>query len=82
MRTTGKMSSIQATEADTTKLLEMLVSISSQQKSICKMLDDLLQLLDMPSEDVLKVLARLLAPMGRDMDELTEKLKVELTRRD
>lgn len=76
------MSSIQATEADTTKLLEMLVSISSQQKSICKMLDDLLQLLDMPSEDVLKVLARLLGPMGRDMDELTEKLKIELTRRD
>jgi hypothetical protein len=76
------MSSIQATEADTTKLLEMLVGISSQQKSICKMLDDLLQLLDTPSEDVLKVLGRLLAPMGRDMDELTEKLKVELIRRD
>lgn len=76
------MSSIQATEADTTKLLEMLVGISSQQKSICKMLDDLLQLLDMPSEDVLKVLERLLAPIGRDMDELTEKLKVELMRRD
>jgi len=74
------MSSIQATEDDTTKLLDMLVGISSQQKSICKMLDDLLQLLDTPSEDVLKVLARLLAPMGRDMDELTEKLKVELTR--
>ena len=76
------MSSIQATEADTTKLLEMLVGISSQQKSICKMLDDLLQLLDTPSEDVLKVLGRLLDPMGRDMDELTEKLKVELIRRD
>jgi hypothetical protein len=75
------MSSIQATEADTTKLLDMLVAISSQQKSICKMLDDLLQLLDTPSEDVLKVLAKLLAPMGRDMDELTEKLKIELTRR-
>jgi len=76
------MSSIQATEADTTKLLEMLVGISSQQKSICKMLDDLLQLLDTPSEDVLKVLGRLLDPMGRDMDELTQKLKVELIRRD
>lgn len=76
------MSSIQATEADTTKLLEMLVGISSQQKSICKMLDDMLQLLDTPSDDVLNVLARLLAPMGHDMDELTERLKVELTRRD
>jgi hypothetical protein len=76
------MSSIQATEADTTKLLEMLVGISSQQKSICRMLDDLLQLLDTPSDDILNVLARLLAPMGREMDELTERLKVELTRRE
>jgi hypothetical protein len=76
------MSSIQATEADTTKLLEMLVGISSQQESICKMLDDMLQLLNTPSDDVLNVLARLLAPMGRDMDELTERLKVELTRRE
>jgi hypothetical protein len=75
------MSSIQATEDDTTKFLDLLVNISSQQKSICKMLDDLLQLLDTPSENVLKVLDRLLTPMGRDMDELTEKLKVELTRR-
>jgi hypothetical protein len=76
------MSSIQATEADTTKLLEMLVGISSQQKSICKMLDDMLQLLNTPSDDVLNVLARLLAPMGHDMDELTEQLKVELTRQE
>lgn len=74
------MSSIQATDSDTTKFLEMLVKISEQQKTICKLLDELMQLLDMPSEDVLKVLARLLAPMGRDMDELVQNLKIEVIR--
>ncbi len=74
------MSSIQATDSDTTKFLELLVKISEQQKTICKLLDELMQLLDMPSEDVLKVLARLLAPMGRDMDELVQNLKIEVIR--
>lgn len=76
------MSSIQATDSDTTKFLELLVKISEQQKINCKLLDELMQLLDMPSEDVLKVLARLLVPMGRDMDELVQNLKIELIRQD
>nr|WP_238446867.1 hypothetical protein [Azohydromonas australica] len=60
--------------------MELLVKISEQQKTICKLLDELMQLLDMPSEDVLKVLARLLVPMGHDMDELVQNLKIEAVR--
>jgi hypothetical protein len=72
------MSSIQATEDDTTTLLELLETISSQQENICKMLDDLIRLLDMPSSDVLKVLSRLLVPMSKDLGELTTKIKPQL----
>jgi len=74
------MSSIQASEDDTTKLLHWLNLICEQQKTICKLLDELMVLLDMPSEDVLRVLQRLLTPMGRDMDELAAELKIELVR--
>lgn len=76
------MSSIQATDSDTTKFLELLVKISEQQKTNCELLDELMQLLDTPSEDVLKVLARLLVSMGRDMDELVQNLKIEMIRQD
>lgn len=72
------MSSIQATDTDTTKFLELLVAISEQQRLICKVLDELMQQLDTPSEDVLKVLARLLTPMARTMDDVTQAVKVEL----
>ena len=74
------MSSIQASEDDTTKLLGWLNLICEQQKTICKLLDELMILLDMPSEDVLRVLQRLLTPVGRDMDELSAELKIELIR--
>jgi len=75
------MSSIQASEDDTTKFLNLLNLICERQKTICKLLDELMILLDMPSEDVLRVLQRLLTPMGRDMDQLTAELKIELVRR-
>lgn len=74
------MSSIQASEDDTTKLIGLLNKICEQQKNICKLLDELMILLDMPSEDVLRVLQRLLTPMGRSMDELAAELKIELVR--
>ena len=74
------MSSIQASEDDTTKLIALLNKICEQQKNICKLLDELMILLDMPSEDVLRVLQRLLTPMGRSMDELAAELKIELVR--
>lgn len=74
------MSSIQASEDDTTRLIGWLTKICEQQKNICKLLDELMILLDMPSEDVLRVLQRLLTPMGRSMDELAAELKIELVR--
>lgn len=74
------MSSIQANEEDTGNLLRLLTMICEQQRTICKLLDELMILLDMPSEDVLRVLQRLLTPMGRNMDELIAELKIELAR--
>ncbi|WP_028998798.1 hypothetical protein [Azohydromonas australica] len=74
------MSSIQATDSGTTKFLELLVKISEHQKTICKLLDELMQLLDMPSEYVLKLLARLLVPMGHGMDKPAQNMKIEVIR--
>ena len=73
-------SAIQATESDTTEFLSLLERISGQQQNICKALDELLLMMEMPSTDVLKVLAGLLAPMNRDMDKLSEVLKIEAVR--
>ena len=72
-------SSIQATEEDTTKFLSVLESISAEQKTICALLDELILLMQMPSESVLKVLEGLLIPMGQNMTTLTTKLKTQLT---
>ena len=73
-------SAIQATESDTTQFLNLLEKISGQQQNICKALDELLLMMELPSTDVLKVLAGLLAPMNRDMDKLSEVLKIEAVR--
>ncbi|KNH09809.1 hypothetical protein BRCH_04454c [Candidatus Burkholderia brachyanthoides] len=72
-------SSIQATEEDTTKFLSVLENISQEQRNICALLDELILLMQMPSESVLKVLEGLLLPMGQNMVELTEGLKTQLT---
>ncbi|MCB4349584.1 MULTISPECIES: hypothetical protein [Pseudomonadota] len=72
-------SSIQATEEDTTKFLSVLENISQEQKTICALLDELILLMQMPSESVLEVLEGLLLPMGQNMVELTSELKTQLT---
>ncbi|HHV7525110.1 TPA: hypothetical protein ACUNF5_006661 [Burkholderia orbicola] len=72
-------SSIQATEEDTTKFLSVLENISQEQKTICALLDELILLMQMPSESVLKVLEGLLLPMGQNMVDLTSELKTQLT---
>ncbi|WVK06417.1 hypothetical protein AB8807_22290 (plasmid) [Xanthomonas campestris pv. olitorii] len=72
-------SSIQATDEDTTKFLSVLENISQEQKTICALLDELILLMQMPSESVLKVLEGLLLPMGQNMVELTSELKTQLT---
>ena len=72
-------SSIQATDDDTTKFLSVLEAISAQQKTICAQLDELILLMQMPSESVLKVLEGLLRPMDQNMLRLTSELKEQLT---
>ena len=72
-------SSIQATDEDTTKFLSVLENISQEQKTICALLDELILLMQMPSESVLKVLEGLLLPMGQNIVELKSELKTQLT---
>lgn len=71
--------SIQASEEDTTRFLSKLEAISAQQLTICALLDELILLMQMPSESVLKVLEGLLLPMGQTMETLKTDLKVQLT---
>jgi hypothetical protein len=73
------MTAIQATEEDTSKFLSVLVAISEQQAIICKQLDELRLLMQLPSESVLKVLEGLLIPMGQSMEGLTTALKTQVT---
>jgi hypothetical protein len=72
------MSSIQATESDTSSFLKLLETISAQQLTICRQLDELTLLMQMPSESVLRVLQGLLIPMGQNMDQLTTELRTRL----
>ena len=73
------MSSIQATEGDTSRFLRMLETISEQQATICAQLDELTLLMQMPSESVLRVLQGLLLPMGQEMGRLTAAIEQQLT---
>lgn len=72
------MSSIQATDHDISRFLSVLETISAQQKTICAELDELTLLMLLPSESVLRVLQNILAPMGKDMERLTDELKNHL----
>ncbi len=72
------MNSIQATESDTAKFLAVLEAISRQQQTICGQLDELLLLMQLPSESVLQVLHNVLAPLNTSMGCLAEALDKEL----
>ena len=69
------MSSIQANDSDTSKFLTVLAKISEQQKTICGQLDELLLLMQLPSESVLQVLHGLLLPMNSNIDVLATTLQ-------
>lgn len=69
------MNSIQANDDDTSKFLRVLENISREQANICALLDELVILMRMPSEDVLRVLDYLLRPMNQSMESLQEQLK-------
>ena len=73
------MSSIQASEESTARFLSVLESISLEQKTICALFDELILLMQMPSESVLKLLEGLLIPMGQNMEAITLELKDLLT---
>ncbi|ANY18495.1 hypothetical protein [Bordetella pseudohinzii] len=60
-------SSIQATEDDTTEFLSLLNSICEQQANICRQLDELVLLMQLPSESVLRVLEQLLRPINTNL---------------
>ncbi|PHN37188.1 hypothetical protein BKM25_23075 [Pseudomonas avellanae] len=64
------MSSIQATPEETTQFLKLLERISKEQLTICEHLDELVLLMQMPSENVLEVLDALLIPMGVDISRI------------
>lgn len=72
------MSSIQASEEDTSTFLRLLESISQQQATICAQLDELMSLMETPSEPVLEVLQGLLDPMQKSMTDLTETLTSQM----
>jgi hypothetical protein len=72
------MSSIQATDSDTSRFLNALETISEQQTTICAQLDELTLLMQLPSESVLRVLQGLLLPMGQNMRRLNNELKTQL----
>ena len=68
------MSSIHATEEEASTFLGLLESISEQQLTICAQLDELILLMQMPSESVLKVLEGLLLPMNQSMTDIATTL--------
>jgi hypothetical protein len=69
------MKSVQSTENDTSRFLQTLASISRQQQIICGQLDELLLLMQLPSESVLQVLHGVLAPLNADMDALAQMIR-------
>lgn len=72
------MSSIQATDSDTSRFLSALETISAQHATICKQLDELTLLMRMPSESVLRVLQGLLTPMGQELTSLASQIRDQL----
>jgi len=72
------MSSVQATNEEASTFLGLLESISEQQLTICAQLDELILLMQMPSESVLKVLEGLLLPMQQNMSDIATTLASRL----
>lgn len=61
------MSYIEASEQEALALSQKLANICAAQANICEQLDQLLLLMKLPSEPVLKVLEGLLIPMNKDL---------------
>jgi hypothetical protein len=61
------MSSVIANDSEADEFLSLLSGICSQQRKVSAALDELVLLLQMPSEDVLRVLRGLLIPLDQEM---------------
>jgi hypothetical protein len=68
------MSSITATDSEAESFLLALEQICAQQKIISAQLDELILLMQMPSEDVLRILRELLIPLGQDSSQVSMAL--------
>ncbi len=71
-------SSIQASEDDTTEFLSLLNSICEQQATICRQLDELVLLMQLPSESVLRVLEQVLRPINTNLRTVATAIASEL----
>lgn len=71
-------SSIQASEDDTTEFLSLLNSICEQQATICRQLDELVLLMQLPSESVLRVLEQVLRPINTNLRTVAIAIASEL----
>ncbi|MFY2610774.1 hypothetical protein HMPREF3069_05305 [Achromobacter xylosoxidans] len=71
-------SSILASEDDTTEFLSLLNSICEQQATICRQLDELVLLMQLPSESVLRVLEQVLRPINTNLRTVATVIASEL----
>lgn len=72
------MSALIATDSEADEFLNLLSEICSKQKNVSALLDELVLLLQLPSEDVLRILRELLIPMDQEMNNLNLVLAEQL----
>lgn len=72
------MSFIDATEQEALALSQKLANICAAQANICEQLDQLILLMKMPSEPVLKVLEGLLIPINIELDTTVDAATAQL----
>ena len=64
------MTAVIGTEKEVMHLCERLEHICAQQREFSVLLEELIELLMLPSEDVLRILKGLLVPMDQEVDSL------------
>ena len=64
------MTAMTATEKEVMYFCELLESISAKQREFLTLLEETIELLMLPSEDVLRLLKGLLVPMDQEVDSL------------
>jgi hypothetical protein len=72
------MSSVIANDSEAEEFLSLLSEICSKQRKVSALLDELVLLLQMPSEDVLRILRELLIPLDQEMDNVNLSIARQL----